>query len=380
MGIWESAERRSSSTRLGREFGFEPPRRHGLDVVDTIRAMRDGSVRVFVGDGRQLRRRHPRHRRHRPRPSQRCELTVQVSTKLNRSHVVAGRQALILPCLGRTEVDRQAAGEQLVSVEDSMGAVHASRGTLTPASPHLRSEVAIVAGLARRALGPTVPRRLVGDGDGLRPDPRRGSRRSIPGSSGYNERLRRPGGFVLPHPPRDERRFPTTDGRAALHGQPARRARRSPGTACCCRRCAPTTSTTRPSTGSTTATAGSTGSAGRLRAPRRRRRAGPAATDELVDLVGAEDGGRRRAPRLHGGALPHRPRLLRRLLPRGQRAGPAGLDGPGQQHADVEVGAWSGSNRRAERCRCPAPGEGPGVARACGTPRWGRGSPATTGR
>jgi molybdopterin-dependent oxidoreductase alpha subunit len=140
-------------------------------------------------------------------------LTVHVSTKLNRSHVVTGRQALILPTLGRTEVDRQESGPQAVSVEDSMSQVHLSRGRLKPASDHLRSEVAIVTELAEAVFGddPHVPwRALVTDYDQIRDR----IARVIPGFSDFNRRVREPDGFTLPHPPRDERRFNTPSGRA----------------------------------------------------------------------------------------------------------------------------------------------------------------------
>lgn len=134
-------------------------------------------------------------------------LTVQVSTKLNRSHAVTGRRALILPTLGRTEKD------QFVTVEDSMSAVHMSRGKLPPASPRLRSEVAIVCGLAERVLGERVSvpwGEFARDYDLIRDR----IERVIPGFTDFNRRVREPGGFVLPHGPRDERRFPTTTGKA----------------------------------------------------------------------------------------------------------------------------------------------------------------------
>ena len=144
-----------------------------------------------------------------------CDLTVHVSTKLNRSHLHPGRQALILPCLGRTEVDRQRSGEQVVSVEDSMGMVHASRGRLQPAAPDLLSEVSIVCRLARRTLGdrPALPWEEFEDDYAAIRDR---IERVIPGFGDYNRRLDRSGGFALPHPPRDELRFPTPSGRAQL--------------------------------------------------------------------------------------------------------------------------------------------------------------------
>ncbi|GAA2444028.1 hypothetical protein GCM10010433_51660 [Streptomyces pulveraceus] len=137
--------------RLAEVCAIEPPREHGLDTVNTIRAMRRGDVKVFVGMGGNFALAAP------DTPAtwaalRTCELTVQVSTKLNRSHLVHGRRALILPCLGRTEKDHQRKGVQSTSVEDSMSMVHLSIGMKRPASPHLLSEPAIVAGLARAAL------------------------------------------------------------------------------------------------------------------------------------------------------------------------------------------------------------------------------------
>jgi molybdopterin-dependent oxidoreductase alpha subunit len=143
----------------------------------------------------------------------RCKLTVQVSTKLNRSHAVTGDAALILPCLGRTERDEQAGGEQFVSVEDSMSMVHKSRGRLSPASRHLRSEVSVVAGLGRALFGDDEQvdwAGLAGDYDLIRDH----IERVIPGFTDFNRRVREPDGFQLPHGPRDSRTFPTATGKA----------------------------------------------------------------------------------------------------------------------------------------------------------------------
>ncbi|KPM52368.1 hypothetical protein ACG83_28705 [Frankia sp. R43] len=213
MGIWEKMPD-AFLDALGTEFAFTPPRRHGYDVVDTIRAMRDGRVGVFVGMGGNFVAAAP-DTAVSEAALRGCRLTVQISTKLNRSHVVTGEQALILPTLGRTELDVQPAGPQFVTVEDSMGEVHASRGTLMPAGPALRSEVAIVCGLAAATLGPTTPV----DWAGLAADYRRirgHIAAVIPGFADYERRVAEPGGFRLPHPPRDGRRFPTPSGRAVL--------------------------------------------------------------------------------------------------------------------------------------------------------------------
>ena len=197
--------------RLGRVFGFDPPREHGLDTVAAIRAMHEGRARFFMGLGGNFAVATP-DSAYTEEALRRCDLTVQVSTKLNRSHLVCGREAIVLPCLGRTERDVQASGPQLVSVENSMSVVHASEGALEPASPSLRSEPAIVAGLAEAVLGErsTVPWRfLVADYDRIRAH----IERVVPGFESYNRRVRRAGGFVLPSGART-RRFDTSDGRA----------------------------------------------------------------------------------------------------------------------------------------------------------------------
>ena len=137
---------------LAARFSFDPPRHHGYDTVATIEAMAAGAVDVFVGLGGNFAAATP-DTDATAAALQRCALTVQVSTKLNRSHVRCGAEALILPCLGRTETDRGPAGERFVTVEDSMGIVHASRGANEPASPQLRSEVEIVCALAAATLG-----------------------------------------------------------------------------------------------------------------------------------------------------------------------------------------------------------------------------------
>ncbi|WP_148593393.1 FdhF/YdeP family oxidoreductase, partial [Streptomyces sp. WAC01526] len=142
---------------LEKEFGFAPPREHGLDVVRAIRALRDGQAKVFFAMGGNFVSATP-DTDVTEAAMRRARLTVHVSTKLNRSHVITGARALILPTLGRTERDVQTGpdgrrAEQFVTVEDSMGMVHASRGRLEPAGPQLLSETAIVARLARRVLG-----------------------------------------------------------------------------------------------------------------------------------------------------------------------------------------------------------------------------------
>ncbi|MDX6313110.1 MAG: hypothetical protein QOF44_2574, partial [Streptomyces sp.] len=152
MGIFERPEP-AFLDALEKEFGFAPPREHGYDVVRAIRALRDGDAKVFFAMGGNFVAASP-DTDATEAAMRRARLTVHVSTKLNRSHAVTGARALILPTLGRTEKDVQAAGAQFVTVEDSMGMVHASRGTLEPAGPHLLSEPAIIVRLARAVLGP----------------------------------------------------------------------------------------------------------------------------------------------------------------------------------------------------------------------------------
>ncbi|MEU2871491.1 FdhF/YdeP family oxidoreductase [Streptomyces olivoreticuli] len=197
---------------LQQEFDFTPPREHGLDVVRAIRALRDGEAKVFFAMGGNFVSATP-DTDVTEAAVRRARLTVHVSTKLNRSHAVTGARALILPTLGRTERDRQDGGDQFVTVEDSMGMVHASRGRLRPASPHLLSETAIVCRLARRTLGPssTTPWEDFEKDYGTIRDR---IARVIPGFEDFNTRVARPGGFTLPHAPRDERRFPTATGKA----------------------------------------------------------------------------------------------------------------------------------------------------------------------
>ncbi|MCZ4499771.1 MAG: hypothetical protein JWQ74_2324 [Marmoricola sp.] len=210
MGIWEKAPD-DFLDALGTEFGFSPRRDHGLDAVDTIRAMRNGEVRVFVGLGGNFVAATP-DTDVTAAAMATLDLTVQVSTKLNRSHVICGQEALILPCLGRTERDEQAGGAQVVSVEDSMGMVHVSRGRLDPAAPGLHSEVAIVTRLAE-ALFPdetALWSGLRGDYDLIRDR----ISRVVDGFEDFNARVHQPGGFALPHPPRDHREFPTATGKA----------------------------------------------------------------------------------------------------------------------------------------------------------------------
>ncbi|HEX3696513.1 MAG TPA: FdhF/YdeP family oxidoreductase [Polyangia bacterium] len=200
VGIWEKMSD-AFIAKLGDEFAFSPPRKHGFDTVRTIQAMHEGHVKVFVGLGGNFLSASP-DTHYTSEAMRRCRLTVQIATKLNRGHLVTGQQALILPCLGRTERDVQAAGEQFVTVEDTTGVVHQSRGVLAPASPHLRSEPAIVAGIAQATVtgkGRVDWPAMVADYDRIREH----IEHVVPGFTQYNQRVRQPGGFYLPNGPRE---------------------------------------------------------------------------------------------------------------------------------------------------------------------------------
>jgi len=212
--------------RLDQEFGFASPRQHGFDTVDAIRAMHRGEVRVFFALGGNFLSATP-DTEFTAEALRRCDLTAQVSTKLNRAHLVTGRTALILPCLGRSERDPQAAGEQFVTVEDSMGIVNSSRGHAEPASPDLLSEPMIVARLAAAVLRDRSAVRwseLAGDYDRIREH----ISRVVPGFEDFNARIRK-GVFYLPNAPRDAREWRTATKRANFITAPIVRPALAPG-------------------------------------------------------------------------------------------------------------------------------------------------------
>ncbi len=196
--------------RLGRVFGFEPPREHGLDVVETVAHMIEGRVKVFIGLGGNFAMATPDTLRTFD-ALRSCALTVHITTKLNRSHLVHGTDALILPTLGRTEIDMQAGVAQGVTVEDSMSMVHISYGMNTPASPHLMSETAIVANIAHATLGDAKV-----DWLGYARDYatiRDAIEQVVDGFDDYNARIAQPGGFHLRVASR-ERDWATSTGKA----------------------------------------------------------------------------------------------------------------------------------------------------------------------
>ena len=225
VGIWEKPSAAFLDS-MDRVFAFKSPREHGHTVVETIAAMEAGQTRVFVGLGGNFAVAAPDPTRTHA-AIRKAGLTVHVATKLNRTHLLHGDESLLLPCLGRTEIDLQAGGRQAVTVEDSMSMVHASRGLNPPASDQLKSEPAIVAGIGAALFGPDDIvdwQGLAGDYDKIRdlieavfPE----------AFANYNERVRQPGGFRLPVPPSD-RVWKTPSGKAQFlahrhDGQDARR-------------------------------------------------------------------------------------------------------------------------------------------------------------
>ncbi|WP_314146079.1 FdhF/YdeP family oxidoreductase [uncultured Leifsonia sp.] len=213
MGIWERMPDRFLDA-LQREFGFDPPRAHGFDALQTLEGLQRGAIDVFFAMGGNFVAAIS-DTAAAEAAMRGASLTVQVSTKLNRSHVVTGEEALILPTLGRTEVDVQAGGPQFLSVEDSVCAVHATHGKVPPVAPGLLSEVAIVSRLARATLGDRHGIDWAGfeaEYDVIRDH----ISRVVPGFESFNADVRRKGGFVLPNGPRDGRRFDTATGKAMI--------------------------------------------------------------------------------------------------------------------------------------------------------------------
>ena len=213
MGVWEQMDDEFLDA-IEKEFSFAPPRTHGTDSLRAIEGMQRGEVKVWFALGGNLvaaisdtvaaeKAMHG------------TEMTVQISTKLNRSHAVIGTEALILPTMGRTEVDLQASGPQFVSVEDSVCAVHGSHGRIPPVAAGLLSEISIVTRLARAVLGDSVPvdwAGFEGNYDLIRDH----ISRVVPGFEKFNVQVRKKGGFILPNGPRDSRTFATATGKAML--------------------------------------------------------------------------------------------------------------------------------------------------------------------
>ncbi|MEM1122412.1 MAG: FdhF/YdeP family oxidoreductase, partial [Bacteroidota bacterium] len=201
MGIWEHLKP-ALKKKLETHFDFKAPSEVGYNAVTAIQAMHDKKVKVFFSMGGNLLLAAP-DTEYTAKAMRNCDLTVMVSTKPNRNHLVTGKEAIILPCLGRTEKDVQAAGEQFVSVENSMGIVHKSEGVLPPASEHLLSEPKIVCELAKATLGKKSKvdwQGMSGNYDLIRDN----IEKCIDGFANYNERVRQKGGFYLPNGPREQ--------------------------------------------------------------------------------------------------------------------------------------------------------------------------------
>jgi len=209
VGIWEKIPDHLYKN-LKSNYGFQPPKENGYNVVESIKAMTEQKAKVFFGMGGNFLSATP-DTNYTAKGLMACELTVQVSTKPNRSHLVHGKTAIILPCLGRTEIDIQEQGEQFVSVENSMGIVHSSQGTLQPKSEYLKSEPAIIAGIAKVLFDDTQVNweAMVANYDLIRD----AIEANIPGFDDYNRRVRNPEGFYLPNVAR-ERTFNKKDGKA----------------------------------------------------------------------------------------------------------------------------------------------------------------------
>ncbi|PYL94906.1 MAG: hypothetical protein DME28_03595 [Verrucomicrobia bacterium] len=210
MGIWERMTD-AFREKLSREFQFSPPRGHGTNTVETIKQMHEGKIQFFFAMGGNFLAAPP-DTEYTAKALHKCRVTAHVSTKLNRAHLITGEIALILPCLGRSEIDRQESGEQFVTVEDSMGIINPSRGHAEPASQHLLSEPAIVAGLAKATLGS----RSTVDWDGLVANYdriRNRIERVVPGFENFNARIRKDV-FYLPNDARDRRKFNNPEGKA----------------------------------------------------------------------------------------------------------------------------------------------------------------------
>lgn len=209
MGIWERPTK-AWTDRLKDVFEFEPPRSPGYNVVETIQAMNDGKVKFFMALGGNLLPAAP-DTHYTKKGLERCDLTVHISTKLNRTHLAPGTESLILPCLGRTDKDVQPSGEQFVTVENSMGIVHSSHGALTPPSPQLKSEPEIIARIAGSTLknDPIDWIGLVHDYDKIREL----IAKAVSGFEEYNQKILQENGFALPNGARDGS-FSTSDGKA----------------------------------------------------------------------------------------------------------------------------------------------------------------------
>ncbi|MDF7815397.1 FdhF/YdeP family oxidoreductase [Hymenobacter sp. YC55] len=216
MGIWERPHKEFLDD-LQKEFNFEPPREHGYDTVEAIKAMHDGKVKVYVAMGGNMLS-AASDTEFVAEAMRKLRLSVHVTTKLNRGHLINGEMALLLPCLARTDIDQQQSGEQFTSCENSMGVVSMSRGVLEPLAGQMLSETAIVCGMALATLGAKSTVDWVGctaNYDLIRDH----ISRAVQGFDNFNEKVRHPGGFYLPNGPR-ERNFTTENCKANFTATP----------------------------------------------------------------------------------------------------------------------------------------------------------------
>lgn len=215
MGIWEKPKA-GFLDNLDKHFGITCPREHGFDAVESIEAMHQEKIKVFMAMGGNFVSATPDSELT-GKAIQNCDLTVQVSTKLNRSHLVTGKAAIILPCISRSETDIQKTGKQFVTVENSMGVVHKSKGSFEPSSKRLKSEIAIIAGLGNELFGssPINWKAMADDYSNIREH----IASTIPGFDNYNEKIKNPAGFYLPNGARD-RNFTTENKKAKFTSNP----------------------------------------------------------------------------------------------------------------------------------------------------------------
>ncbi len=227
MGVWERPPE-AFLDRLGEVFHFDPPRRHGFDTVGSIKAMNAGQAKVFLALGGNFISASP-DTEYTSQALRNTRLTVQISTKLNRAHLVTGKQALILPCIGRTEIDRQRSGIQFVTTENSMGVVQVSQGSLHANSDDLMSEPAIVGGVSKATLVAGEHRidwdAFSDDYDRIRDS----IAACVAGCGDYNAKVRRPEGFYLPNAPREGNFDNTPTHKATFTVHPLPNHRLNPG-------------------------------------------------------------------------------------------------------------------------------------------------------
>ena len=225
MGIWEKMNP-TFRANLEKAFHFKAPEKDGFDTVESIKAMHDGRARFFFALGGNFLVATP-DTEYTAAALRNCNLTAQVITKLNRTALVTGKKSLILPCLGRTEIDLTGGKEQFVSTENTMLQVQMSKGILEPASEYLRSEVWIVGKLAQAVLKNKVRvdwDRLINDYDRIRD----AIAKVVPGCENYNHKIRQDGGFYMPNPPH-EGTFPTDSGRAKFVSSQIKKIELEPG-------------------------------------------------------------------------------------------------------------------------------------------------------